>query len=98
MGGVERAVELAQHEPPTTKYELTIVLHGNSHDELVNELLGMTRGGYLLDSDYYKRDAFHTVGGRSTRILEHTNPEMTPDRYDAELDAWWNARKEARRG
>lgn len=88
----------AQPEPPTTRYELTIVVHGNSHDEMVDELLGMTRGGYLLDSDRYRRDSFHAVGGRSTRILEQTNPDMTPERYEAELDAWWSGRKEARRG
>ena len=81
--------------PPTAKYELSITLHGNSHEEIERELLSMTRGGYLLDSDHHRRDEFHVVGGRGTRVLKHANPEMTPDRYDAELDAWWRARKEA---
>jgi hypothetical protein len=87
---------MSAETPPVTKYELTIVLHGNSHDELVSELLSMTRGGYLLDSGYYKRDELHVVGGNGTRVLRHTNPEMTPERYAAELDAWWTARKAAR--
>lgn len=79
--------------PPVPKYELTVTIAGNSHDEIERELLSMTRGGYLLDSDYNKRDEFHVVGGRGTRILRHTNPEMTPERYGAELDEWWQNRR-----
>lgn len=83
-------------EPPVAKYRLTLTVTGNSHDEIEGELLGMTRGGYLLDSDYYKRDEFRVVGGRRTSILEHTNPEMTVERYAAELCAWWEARRAER--
>lgn len=83
-------------KPPTAKYELTLVLHGNSHDEIERELLGLTRGGYLLDSDYHRRDEFHVVGGRRAATLRHTNPEMTPGEYDATLEAWWRARKASR--
>lgn len=84
-------------EPPTAKYKLTLTITGNSHDEIERELLAMTRGTYLLDSGYLERDEFHVTGGRSTRVLEHTNPEMTPERYEQELDAWWQARKTRRR-
>ena len=84
--------------PPVAKYRLTIEITGNSHDEIEGELLALARGGYLLDSDGYKRDAFQVVGGRGFRTLEHTNPDMTPERYAAELRAWWEARKDARRG
>lgn len=83
--------------PPMAKYELTLVIHGNSHDEIERELLSMTRGGYLLDSDYYKRDEFRVTGGRRTAILRHTNPEQTPEQYEAELDAWWQARRAQRK-
>ena len=83
-------------EPPVAKYRLTLTIDGNSHDEIERELLSMTRGGYLLDSDYHERDEFTVYGGRRTARLVHTNPEQTPERYDAELDAWWQARKAAR--
>lgn len=84
-------------EPPVAKYRLTLTIDGNSHDEIQDELLSMMRGGYLLDSDYERRDAFHVIGARRTSVLECRNPDMTPERYEAELDAWWDARKAERR-
>lgn len=80
-------------KPPVAKYELTLVLHGNSHEELESELLSMTRGGYLLDSDYHRRDDFHVIGVNGVRTLRHTNPQMTPERYAADLETWWQSRK-----
>ena len=53
--------------------------------------------GYLLDSDYGKRDAWNSTGGRCTSVMVHTNPEQTPEKYRDELDAWWNEHKAARR-
>jgi hypothetical protein len=79
--------------PPVAKYRLTVEITGNTHHEIEHELLVLTRGGYLLDSDGYKRDEFHVIGGTVTTTLEHRNPDMTPERYEAELDAWWEARK-----
>jgi hypothetical protein len=29
--------------------------------------------------------------------MEHRNPDMTPERYAAELDAWWKAHKAERK-
>jgi hypothetical protein len=81
-------------EPPVAKYRYTLVVTGNSHDEIEAEILTQTRGGYLLDSDYGTRDEFRVWGGRRTSRLEHTNPDMTPERYEAELDTWWQARHE----
>jgi hypothetical protein len=80
-------------KPPTAKYRYTVEITGNSHDEIQRELLGLTRGGYLLDSEYETRDEFHVIGGRRSTRLLHVNPEMTPERYEAELDEWWQARK-----
>lgn len=85
-----------EHTPPVAKYRLTLTIDGNSHEEIVAELLGMTRGGYLLDSDYYKRDEFRVIGGRRTATLDHTNPEQTPEGYLRELDEWWQARRAAK--
>ena len=90
----EHTAEKAQ--PPVARYRLTLTITGNTHDEIERELLGMTRGGYILDSDGYKRDEFHVTGGRRTSVLEHVNPDMTPEQYDADLDSWWRARKENR--
>ena len=47
-------------EPPVTKYELTVKIRGNTHDEIEDELLTLVHGGYLLDSDYGKRDAWNS--------------------------------------
>lgn len=82
---------------PVPKYKLTLTITGNSHDEIERELLLQTRGGYLLDSDYYKRDEWTVYGGTHTSRMEHTNPEQTPENYHAELDAWFQERKAARK-
>lgn len=84
-------------EPPTPRYRLTLTITGNTLDEIERELVMQTRGGFLMDSDYYKRDSWKVIGGRVTSVMEHTNPDMTPDRYDAELQAWWAARKAERK-
>jgi putative lipoic acid-binding regulatory protein len=84
-------------QPPVTKYELTVKIRGNTHDEIEDELLTLVRGGYLLDSDYGKRDAWNSTSGRCASVMVHTNPEQTPEAYAAELDAWWNERRAARR-
>ena len=44
-----------------------------------------------------RRDFWEIVTGRYISVMEHVNPEMTPERYDAELDAWWAGRKAGRR-
>ena len=84
-------------QPPVPRYKLTLTITGNTLDEIEHELLVQTRGGFLLDSDYYRRDEWQVVGGRVTSRMEHVNPEMTPERYEAELDEWFAARKAARR-
>ena len=85
------------NQPPIPRYQLTLTITGNTLDEIEHELLVQTRGGFLLDSDHYRRDEWQVIGGRTTRVMEHVNPEMTPERYEAELDKWFSARKAARR-
>lgn len=63
-------------------------VRGNTHQEVVDELRMQVNGGYLMDSDYYKRDSFRVIGGRCTATLEHTNPDQTPENFAEELDAW----------
>ena len=85
----------AAHPPPVAKYRYTLTVTGNSHhQEIEREVLTMTRGGYLLDSEYHERDEFSVIGGRSTRVLEHTNPEQTPEGYEQELKSWSLRRRE----
>lgn len=88
---------MSANQPPVTKYELTVRIRGNTHGEIEDELLSLTRGGYLLDSGYGKRDAWNATSGRCTSVMVHTNPEQTPEKYRGELDAWWSERKAARR-
>lgn len=87
----------SQPPPPVTKYRLTVTIRGNTHEEIVDELLSMTRGGYLLASDHYTRDAFDSTGGRDRMVLEHTNPSQTPEHYRRELDEWVTCRRDERR-
>ncbi len=78
--------------PPVTKYKLTVEIRGNTHAEIMDEIMFLLNGGYLMDSDNYKRDEFHVFGGRLTSRLKHTNPGMTPERYDEDLAAWSDTR------
>lgn len=41
------------------------------------ELIVQTRGGFLLDSNYGKRDSWNSTDG-TARVMEHRNPDMTP--------------------
>lgn len=83
-------------EPPKARYELTLTITGNTLDEIERELTFQAHGGFLIDSDYGKRDEWTVYGGTKTSRMEHVNPEMTPERYAVELDAWFEARKAAR--
>lgn len=94
MTGIDPAERAAP--PPVPKYELTLTITGNSLDEVLNELEVQADSGLLLDSDYMRRDEWHVIGGRSERVMRHTNPDMTPERYDRELAEWFNSRKAIR--
>lgn len=82
--------------PPLPKYRYTLEVDGNSHEEILSEIMAQVNGGYMYDSLNGERDEFEVVGGRATRMLKHTNPEMTPERYDKELVEWWQKRKAGR--
>lgn len=80
-------------EPPVAKYKYTLEIDGNSHEEILGEILAQVNGGYMLDSLYEERDEFDVIGGQSYRTLEHINPGMSPERYARELGEWWQKRK-----
>ena len=79
-------------EPPVAKYRYTLTITGNSHDEIADRLRGVEINhwqdvtGYTADR--VQRDEFDITDGTATRVLEHTNPDQTPERYHAELMAW----------
>ncbi len=85
-------------DPPKPRYKLTLTITGNTLDEIAHELVAQSRGGFLIDSDYYTRDEWTVYGGRVTSRMEHVNPEMTPERYAAELNEWSGLRKAAKGG
>lgn len=87
---------MTENQPPTPRYRLELTIEGNTLEEVERELEGLANGGFLFDSDYGRRDEWHMVSGRATRIMHHDNPDMTPERYAAELDAWSAERKATR--
>lgn len=84
---------MADLEPPVAKYKLTLTVYGNSHQEVQEELLSQVQGVYLIISEDEQRDQWHVWGSRYMSVMEHTNPDQTPERYEAELDAWFQTRK-----
>lgn len=84
-------------EPPKTKYKLILKIDGNTHEEIESELAYFKNGGYLLDSEYHKRDSFKVFGGRKSAELIHQNPDMTTEKYADELSSWWERRKAKKR-
>lgn len=84
---------MADLEPPVAKYKLTLTVYGNSHQEVQEELLSQVQGGYLIISEDEQRDRWRVCGDRYMSVMEHTNPDQTPERYEAELDAWFQTRK-----
>lgn len=52
--------------------------------------------GSADDSDYETRDEWHVLGGRYESVMQHTNPDQTPERYEAELSAWAAERRASR--
>lgn len=83
-------------QPPIARYRLTVTITGNTLNEIEDELVTQTRGGFLIDSGYGKRHEWNATDGRCTRVMEHRNPDMTPERYMAELHAWVDERRAER--
>ena len=83
-------------KPPTARYKLTLTITGNTLDEIEGVLLSQTNGGFLLNSDYYRRDEWDVTDGRYTSRMEHVNPEQTPENYARELGEWMKQRRKER--
>lgn len=85
---------------PIPKHKLTIVIEGNTLDEVADELHSVYNSFWLdarSPANDAERDSFLIVSGRSQRTMVLTNPEQTPENYKDELKAWSDARKAARR-
>jgi hypothetical protein len=80
--------------PPHTKYHFEFTVDANSHDEISDAI-------HALYVNFWQRldgrdECDITSSDRTTMRLTHTNPEQTPERYDAELREWAAARRKAR--
>lgn len=80
--------------PPTAKYRYTLQISGNTLDDVEHELWIAVND---WSQDTRNRDEFAIQGGTYTRTLIVADPDQTPDKYAADLEAWMNTRKEARR-
>lgn len=75
--------------PPVPKFEATIRLRANSHDELQELVRSLAHNWWHHHVKYGKRDSIdYSTDGRTSIQLEHTNPEQTPEAYLEELRAW----------
>lgn len=83
--------------PPIAKYELTVKITGNTHEEIEEELMYAKNGGYQLATDYHQRDECHVIGGKTTMTLVHANPDATPESYTDALRAWADAHRAERK-
>jgi hypothetical protein len=94
--GAERIAPPAAEPPPVARYRYTLTVTGNTLDEIHDEIRTDAHGGFILSTEHMTRHEFESTGGRETSKLEQVNPDMTPEKYAADLDAWWTARKGAR--
>jgi hypothetical protein len=86
----------AEKEPPVARYLYTFTARGNTIAEIEEELHTLMHGGFLMDSDYGKRDTWNSTSGRNRSVMVQPNPKMTPERYAEELRAWADERKATR--
>lgn len=82
---------------PRAKYTLVVEMTANSHEELADMVHGLEVNWWHHYSQYGERDAFDSTDGRTSVLLDHTNPEQTPETYSAELSAWAERRRNARK-
>lgn len=82
-------------DAPVSKYEATITIWANSHEELARQVNEMDLNWPFRVRDRDEVDLVSS-GGFAVR-LRHTNPEQTPERYEAELKSWMDERRSAKR-
>lgn len=77
---------------PIAKYQAVIAITGNSRKEISDRVRSLDVN---WDYNYGDRDTIDSTDGTTSILMEHTNPEQTPEAYDDELMAWSRARRDA---
>lgn len=86
--------------PPTPRYELTLTIQGNTLDEIHEELRSAEKGFHLdrrSPSNFSARDEWTIRSERYSSVMRQRNPDMTPERYRAEFQAWMDGEARERR-
>ena len=96
MNGDEAVRPMNDLRPPNRRYRLTLTIEGNTLDEVQDVVNAYARLGFLNDSDCGRRDAWYVTHTRCESLMTVVDPGMTPDRYFAELDAWFKERSVTR--
>lgn len=78
---------------PIPKYQLVVSITGNSRQEISDRIRSLDVN---WDYEYGNRDTIESTDGTTRILMEHTNPEQTPEAYDAELSNWAQARRDVR--
>lgn len=77
---IEKYPDFEKRVAPRDRYRLEVLVNARSIDECVNEL----RNRWLSIRDHW---AFPQMNGRTIAIL-HEEPEMTKERFEADLDRY----------
>ena len=97
MSEIDEAVRPMNNlRPPNPRYRLTLTIEGNTLDEVEDEVSAYALSGFLVDSEGGRRDAWDVTRPRCKSLMTVADPDMTPGRYAAELDAWFTERKATR--
>ena len=96
MSGDEAVRPMNNLRPPNPRYRLTLTIEGNTLDEVEDAVSAYARSGFLVDSDGGRRDAWDVTRPTCESLMTVVDPDMTPERYFAELDAWFTERKATR--
>ena len=75
---------------PIPKYTVLVSLTGNTRDE-INRLIHSLYMNW--DYEYGDRDEIDSTDGTTTILMQHTNPDQTPERYTEQLLAWRDERR-----
>ena len=96
MNGDEAVRPMNDLRPPNPRYRLTLTIEGNTLDEVEDAVNAYARCGFLVDSEGGRRDAWDVARPPCDSLMAVVDPDMTPERYFAELDAWFKERKATR--
>lgn len=83
---------MTENDPPKRRYRLQLMITANSRQELAKELNVQAVNYAYEHLSHERRDGvplhIDITGGFGTLRVDEENPEMTPERYEKELDEW----------